>query len=368
MICFIRSINSSLDSRLHRYIHAFNIIGIEPLVIDWCRGNLHLKSDPVRITKISCSITSRLGMRWSNLFNILFFNYFIFKNLFLNRYKFTYIHAVDLDTIVSATIFAKIFNKKIVFDIYDSYAESRDVKYLLKIIIDHIELFFSTLSDLVIIPDIIRRHQVSEKANVIIIENTPLPIKEQYLKTSISNTISLCYVGILEEKHRGLEDLISIVMKYPSKVNLTIAGFGPLTEFCSTAMKVSNNIIFLGPVSPKEALKLMSESDVMIGLYYSSKIHHKYATPNKYYEHLQLGRPLLTSINTPPGVKVLINNTGWAIDDGESSIEAFIIDISREELITCSQNASKIWQKEYHNYFQSVIVNEYCLGIKNRKY
>jgi hypothetical protein len=72
--------------------------------------------------------------------------------------------------------------------------------------------------------------------------------------------------------------------------------------------------------------------------------------------------PMLTSINTPPGAKVLANKTGWAVDDNEAAIAAALTEAhAHPELVAqYGARAKKLWQDNYADYFEQHIVGTYC--------
>ena len=170
----------------------------------------------------------------------------------------------------------------------------------------------------------IEQHKFSENLSIKIIENVPnFSVTRQQFETQNSERLSLCYVGVLEKQHRGLENLLKVAEKLP--VELHIAGFGGVESLFKNCQFA--NVHFYGSVNHERAQELMQGCDLMLGLYYLSNHNHFYASPNKYYEHLALGKPLLTSKGTPPGDKVAKYNTGWAIGDSYNELYKVLSEI-----------------------------------------
>src|SRR5690606_10034675 len=157
------------------------------------------------------------------------------------------------------------------------------------------------------------------------------------------------YFGVLERRHRGLEDLVRLVAHEPS-VELHVVGYGPLGADISNWSRTYPNIVFYGKRGSSEGLEIMAELDIIVGFYYKSVPNHIYAAPNKYYEHLMIGRPLLTTEGTPPGRKVSMENTGWAIAEGPSAIRDWLNRVSDSALDEKAQNAFRLWTSRYKNY------------------
>lgn len=361
MVVILRSIHASVDSRLTRYIMALEKVEKDVLVIQWARGGIGLL--PAKRTRFSSfSMRAGLGGGWKNALALIIWMIWCFWILTKERKNIEVVHAIDLDTVLPALLFSKIFRKKLIFDIYDSYGDARSMGGAGRKIVDAIERFAALHSQHVILPDMCRRSQVPDGVrDVRIIENVPCEYDEQTSRfAGDSPRVKLAYVGILEEHHRGLEDLLAVVARYPEKVELQIAGFGPLEKKCSAAMQDHKNIHFHGAVTPRQAIELMAGCDVVIGMYYRTKEHHSKATPNKYYEHLMLSKALLTTKGTPPGQKVEAGLSGWALEEGEAALGKLFDTVTQEECWKLGNNASEKWKSDYADYFQAVLVEKYA--------
>ena len=99
-------------------------------------------------------------------------------------------------------------------------------------------------------------------------------------------------------------------------------------------------------------------------MYYKTIKNHLYASPNKYFEHLFLGKVLLTTEGTPPGDKVQRYNTGFAIGETEIDISNFIRNIDINTIKQYSINARKIWVEKYNNY-QEKLKEKYLNLLKS---
>jgi hypothetical protein len=365
MVVFLRSIHASVDSRLTRYVMALEKVGRDALVIQWARGGSG--EFPAKRTKFSSfSLKAGLGGGWKNALALIFWMAWAFSVLFKERKNTEVVHAIDLDTVLPALLFCKVFRKKLIFDIYDSYGDARSMSGAGRKVVDALEGFAARHADHVILPDTCRLPQVPAAVkDITIIENVPFKSGNEGSARRVPEFagVTLAYVGILEERHRGLEDLLAAVALYPGKVELEIAGFGPLAEACAKAAREHQNIRFHGAVTPEQAIRLMDGCDVVVGMYYRTKAHHARATPNKYYEHLMLSKPLLTTKGTPPGEKVELDYSGWALQEGESSLKGLFDSITRATCRELGANASKKWNADYANYFQEILVEKYARNL-----
>lgn len=358
-VIFLRSQLPETDSRLQRYISILNNYEIEYIIIGWNRQkhcNSKFKKNVILFNKLA-----PIGGGISNINSLFFWNLFLFKVLWTNRKNYSSIHSIDFDTAIPALIVSKLLKKKYIFDVYDKYTDARSLPSILKKIIDKIERLCVKNADILILPDGCRRQQLELPNNIpsYIIENIPNVPDFKLKKIELqSRKIILSYVGILERNHRGLENLIKVVSQYPNKIILNIAGAGDLQDYVELEAKTHSNINFLGSVSQKQALEIMQNSHIIVGLYYTTIKNHLYASPNKYYESLYLGKPLLTSSDTPVAEKVLKFNTGFVIGQTSQHLIEFIDNISMEKINEASNNSFDLWSKKYLHYNQ-IIANQY---------
>jgi len=256
-----------------------------------------------------------------------------------------------------------LFRKRIIYDIYDWYIDSRGIHNpLIKTLILGIEYISIKLSDVVIICEEGRKNQIKFTPHRLwIIPNIPtisyIPSKKE--KTNLNLRIS--YVGILA-LDRGLQNLIKLAQYNPT-IDIVVAGFGPLEKTFTDVSTQYKNINFLGSVSYKTALRIMSESDLIYAMYEKSNQNHIYAAPNKYYEGLALGTPIITTIGTLVGEKTLKSNTGYVIDESYDELDSIIKKFDHEEHCKKSENARSLWKNKYCNSLYRYLNDNYLSMI-----
>lgn len=240
----------------------------------------------------------------------------------------------------------------------------------LKKMVDIYEKYMLKNANIAILADECRleQHSIIKDERLLILENVPtyekIPCTSLGLKSD-ANKFSLGYFGVLEKDNRGLEDTVEAIIA-SDNWEFHVAGYGELEDFFKEkAKEYPNKIKFYGAQSPEIGLAIMNNMDVLLGLYYKKVPNHLYAAPNKYYEHLALGKPLLTSKGTPPGQKVVKINTGWICDDYTSEILARLKEISKEEIEIRSKNSRIDWDLNYSNYFEKNYNKIYTSLIKN---
>ncbi|WP_182284649.1 hypothetical protein [Comamonas testosteroni] len=358
-VVFVRAFLPHLDARMGKYVRALRRSEFDISYIGWARGQTSSDVDPDRTFLFRRN--AALGGRWRNVFALMAWNVFIFKTLMSLRKSISIVHAIDLDSVISAYIFCRIFNKSIVFDIYDHYADTRNIKGVSGKLISLIERKLAQRADLTILADEARLEQHALKAaeNLMIIENVPdvsWPINE--LVVEENKPIKIGYFGVLEKQHRGLENLLE-VFAGSEKFELHLAGYGPLEEKILEKSRSYSNVKFYGALNHEQGMEKLSGMHCVVGFYYLTVPNHRFASPNKYYEHLLLGLPLLTTYGTPPGNKVVNENTGWALSEGIESLLNWADQLDIDDLRIKGRNARNLWEKYYKNYAKETIGGEY---------
>lgn len=350
-VYYVRSYQIDVDSRLKRYHASLNRKNIDFKTIYWDRHCLGREGPG----EIPISLPAKVGSGVGNGFAILRWQIKLFVALYKNRKDFDVLHAVDFDSIIPAYIIARAFKKRIVFDVYDKYTDARNISGLSRKCIDSIENFFCKNSDVLILADELRikQHRLNKEKNVHVIENVP-GIEVEYLPLQKEKPVILkvSYAGSLEHCHRGIENLLECAAQR-SDIELNIAGFGALSDLCIEYSKKYKNIKFHGRVEPEFCLEIMRDSHVVFGMYYKTILNHLYAAPNKYYEHLVLGRPLISTEGTPPGIKVDKYKTGWAIGESKDSIDKLLdeIKLNYSDVVIRGENARNLWTNKYKKLY-----------------
>jgi glycosyltransferase involved in cell wall biosynthesis len=135
----------------------------------------------------------------------------------------------------------------------------------------------------------------------VVIYNTPEDtVKSEDICNEVDQKFesNFVYVGVLQPD-RGIEKIIQAARTVG--VRLTIAGYGPLSNICSSENEKESLVTFLGRVSYEKALALQRDAVAILALYDPAVRNNRFAAPNKLYEAMMLGRPIITSGGTLAG-------------------------------------------------------------------
>lgn len=360
MIFFIRSSLFKRDVRASKYIHFLDKEDVH--YVEWDREN---ESNDSKYNHHTFHLQAKYGKGWRGIFKFISWNFFIFKTLYSNLNQFKIIQISDLDCYPGAAIF-RLIGKKIVFDSYDFFTDSRVANTESKAykLLYRFEMFCMKYSDLLILPVDFRKYHLNfTHHNLLICENVPLihlgPHTPPIVET---DKLKIVYAGTLEENNRGLEWIPSLAAKFKDRVHFYVAGSGSLTPFFEKAAKENSNLTFLGKLSHREALALQEQSDLIFAFYLTTVKNNVMAAPNKFYESLFLGVPLITNKGVLFSEVIETEGLGFAIEENFESIIEFIQNISSQEIKIRSDEARNYWSIHYENY----LVNKYKLDYQKR--
>lgn len=358
-VVLLRSNPVSPDPPVEKIASALLGFGYEVRILAWDRDNnykeksreLNVEGGKVIITTFG--ITAQYGGRFKSIGQLLFFQIRIANWLIRNHERYDIIHAFDFDTGFIALKCAKKFDKKLVYHILDFYVESHGLHNTqLGKIIRKLEINVINDSNQVIICSEKRKIQIREShpLKVCVIHNTPQFLSELDTDYTILHDNKICkivYVGILA-KGRFIEEIANIV-EMDKRFEFHVGGYGYLEKKISDLAKRYNNIFFYGKLSYTETLSLEKEGDIMTAIYDPSIPNHKYAAPNKFYESLMLGKPIIMVRGTGFDEVVEQKEIGYVIEYSEESLKNGLEELllRKEKWGEMGERGKRLYQEEF---------------------
>lgn len=220
------------------------------------------------------------------------------------------VHACDLDTILFAYKLIKKYKLKLVYDIYDYFVDSHYyLPKLLNYFLEKQEIKIINTADVSIICTEERMEQLtkSKPKKVVIIHNSP---NVEYLKNDI--IYDYFYCGTLSD-HRLLRETFD---RYSENTDIRVAigGYGAYEREAKENAKQYDNFVFLGPMSYSDCLVNESKSVCLSAIYKPTIRNHRLCAPNKFYEALALGKPVIVCKGTGIDKIVAKHNIGIVIN------------------------------------------------------
>ncbi len=183
-------------------------------------------------------------------------------------------------------------------------------------------------------------------------KETVMETRKRISKSHIENPVIMLYIGSLGED-RGVRELIEVFKSLNNNDNiyLIIGGHGEIEVEISEEMKKIDNTVFLGEVANEDVPLYTKACDVVVMMMNPEVEWHRIAMPNKLFEAMAAGVPIIASESTTYGDVVKKENCGVVIPYGELGLlKKTIMELAdnptlREQLGRNGFNAAK---REYN--------------------
>ncbi len=187
----------------------------------------------------------------------------------------------------------------------------------------------------------------SNPKKMYVIHNTPRENAGFGNYTLNADKIKIVYVGILATG-RFIREVADFVKKNKD-FEFHVGGFGKLETELDIMSKTYDNIFFYGRLPYSNTLKLEENCDILVAIYDPDVPNHYYAAPNKFYESLMLGKPVIMATNSGMDHIVSENNIGTVIDYSVKSLEKGLIDLAnrRSEWSGMCKKMQEIYRNNY---------------------
>ena len=166
--------------------------------------------------------------------------------------------------------------------------------------------------------------------------------------------------------HRHLRVTIIVrELTKTEKFNLLIAGYGnKIIEDKCEEVKDRDNVKYFGRLSMKDGLEMEANADIISTIYCKTNPNHIFAAPNKYYEALYLGKPILTNSGTIVSKKVHDNNIGYVIEEDEKDLIRLLSSINKKDIEEKGKKARELWNNRFKDYVQNFFDTQYSHFLK----
>lgn len=325
-VLFIRSNPVDADSRVQKEVSALCKGNYEVSVLGWDRdADYPIRTDSLQtggmtamVYRVGIKAAFGGGMR-KNLIPLLKFQLAIRKFLQEHQGEFDVVHACDFDTAFAAYHTIDHRKVKMVYDIFDYYVEAFQVPQAIKSLIEKLDHAVINGADATIICTEQRRKQIAgaQPRRLSVIHNAP-PRGALETSATASSKIKVAYFGILSTG-RLLEELLDVIAQNKN-YELHIGGFGILEDVVTRYAAENENIIFYGKLAYQDVLYYENQCDLMTAIYDPAVPNHIYAAPNKFYEGLMLGKPLIMVRGTGMSDVVLEHQIGAVMDYNAGSL------------------------------------------------
>jgi len=241
----------------------------------------------------------------------------------------------DLDTLPVGA-FMSLLGRKVVYDAHELYPDLfGETQPYVRALMRRMESFLMRFTDLVITVNEFIASELSSRYGIpppTVVMNCPGSLLEKPEARSERREKTVLYHGGLT-RERGLENIVLACKHLRENVRIVFRGEGPIEARLKELARGLQNCVFEKPVPVNEVISKAAEADVGIVAYLPTTLNNLYASPNKLFEYLQAGLPVVGS-NIPFIRQILVENEVGLVFDPYDPIDiAGAIDlITREEI------------------------------------
>lgn len=357
--------NNLLASRCNKYVNFYKRACLDYKAVGWDRKGNETDRDNYEFFHYKAGVRIGGVQAMKNHFHWMKFVY----NYMKSHPEITTVHACDMNSAFPVAVFKSLHNKKLrlIFDVCDWFSANFGEIRWLKSILVLMEKYTCKYADEVIIcePERIKQIPFPLKKEPLVLPNIPeigndieLEKNEKYMFNN--NNITLAYFGNFT-LDRYLLEILELAKS--QKFNLLIAGYGssPVEKLAEELNERCRNVKYFGKVDMLTGLTMSKHADAIFAFYCLNNPNHKFAAPNKYYESMYLGLPIITNEGTILADAVKKNNIGFVLPAKKEDVVEFIQSVTKEQLARIGCNSRIIWDLKYYNY-----VNEFFNTIYNK--
>jgi len=335
----------STDQRVHKTCVTIHALGYDVLLV----GRRQRKSLPLssrRYKMKRMSLFFEKGALFYLEYQIRLFFYLLFQpsDILVSN---------DLDTLLPNYLISKLKKRTLVYDTHELFCEVPELqnrpfkrniwKSIERRIFPKLKYVFTVNESIATI------YKEEYKVDVQVVRNVPLLYYQNNLVKRSKKEL-----GIPEDKkiillqgaginvNRGAEEAVQ-AMKYIDGAVLLIIGSGDVIDFLkqlTIELTVSSKVLFIGKIPFQELRQYTQHADLGLTLDKATNLNYKFSLPNKLFDYIHAGVPVLSS-DLPELKKIIYTyNIGECIDGHDPQAIAKKISTMLHE-----ETLHQVWKK-----------------------
>ena len=159
-----------------------------------------------------------------------------------------------------------------------------------------------------------------------------------------SESILFIYQGVIDQ-HRGVEILLDVFSQLNQDKHIVFMGYGGYVEKVKTYSNRYVNIHFHPAVKPDQLASFTKEADVGISLIENACLSYYYCLPNKVFEYMHGGLPIIASDFPDMGALIRDCQCGWTVKVTRDSVLNLIRELDKKEIERKKKYAINSWRQ-----------------------
>lgn len=178
-----------------------------------------------------------------------------------------------------------------------------------------------------------------------------------------SSALIYLYQGALSPG-RGIDALIEVFAGLDSNRHLVLMGYGLFEDRVRQAAARYSNIHFQPAVPPNLVLYHTASADIGLCLIENTCLSYYYSLPNKLFEYLLSGLPVL--VNDMPEQRSIVErfDCGWIVPPSPTGQKALIESIGKEEL-EAKKTGARQAARDFDWRQEAMLLRDLYVGVAN---
>jgi len=280
-------------------------IAVHRFVYDWDDGSSRMMREFIKNEKLKIWFHRAFCYLARTFFHFNSFDYFIYEKA--KQYKADIVHVHDLPFLKHGARLAREWNVPLVYDAHEIYYEQEVLTASVRRRLKKEEKKYASQVDLFItVNDALARyfarlHRITKPlvlyncTDEFVIDSGADPLKKALGKKG--DEFIVLFQGWISEE-RNLCTVVSAVKYFHEGIHLAVIGYGEYLDYLIKLrddLGLQDKITFLGKIEASEIMNYTAGADLGLIPYLPIDLNHKYCSPNKFFEYIQAGVPVLAN-------------------------------------------------------------------------
>ncbi|ABV33740.1 glycosyltransferase [Pseudothermotoga lettingae] len=310
---------------------------------------IRFKDKEISYFEVSTNLRSGQGIK--NLFGTVGYQFLLFRKLCELRKDIDFVYAIDFLMALPMFFFSLLFHKRFIYHVADPIL-AYNIPNILTLLAKMIDRAMFKHAYKIVVPHENRFEYIpaSCREKTLVVYNSPEDLITQCDKSDQqikhSKKLKLAFFGVLSDG-RFINEILEIVSKNDDWLELHIGGNGPLENRVREYSEKYENIFFYGKVSYDKVLCIEKQCDLFFAMYDPSIPNHRVSSPNKVFEAMMLGKPIIVAKGMGIDNLVEQEKIGLTCEYSKEAFESLLKSLDENKMIMFGKNGRRLYEVRY---------------------